>query len=205
LQPIDLPVHGNNPEQTIFRIESFADTLIRHLEKEGEKASVFGYSMGGYVALYAAYKRPDLFEGVMTLATKFHWNEAIADREKAMLNPDEMLKKIPAFVEQLTQRHPHIEWRELLAQTSMMIDALGQAPLLTNEIFGQLHVPVLIGVGDKDQMVSMDETIDTFRKIPNAQCYVLPNTKHPFERVDPILLSQHMVRFFTSAEKKHPH
>lgn len=197
---LDFPLHGHNALSVPFTIAAFAHDLIRQIEAMPVgKVGVFGYSMGGYVALYAASLRPDLFEGVMTLATKLEWSEAIAAREKAMLDPDLMLQKIPAFTEQLQRVHHHIEWQDLLKQTASLLQDLGTSPLLTPEVLKSIPVNVRLGIGDKDNMVSLGETIDAYRCLANGSLYVLPGTKHPFEHVNQQLLAMQICQFFAWA------
>jgi pimeloyl-ACP methyl ester carboxylesterase len=172
--------------------------LIEWIEQQGgEKVSVFGYSMGGYVALFAALRRPDLFDRIMTLATKFNWDEQNAAKEMAMLNPEEMERKLPHYVEQLKQAHPHIEWKDMVNRTLLLIDSLGRQPLLSPEQLHQCAVKVRVGVGDKDMMVTLEETIEVYRHLRYGSFYVLPDGKHPLEKVNIPLLSAQLVNFLT--------
>lgn len=192
----DFPGHGEREIQHDFSIEYFANDLIEYIEKnELSKVDVFGYSMGGYVALYAAHLRPDLFNKIVTLATKFTWNEAIATKETSMLNPIKMEEKIPKFVDQLIKSHSKNNWKDIVNQTSKMLEQLGNKPPLTSDVLSSLQINVLLGVGDQDKMVSIDETLATFKLIPNASMYVLPGCNHPFEQVDTDILKYHLLKF----------
>src|SRR5687768_6245802 len=74
----DFPGHGGKPLPAGFSIQFFAESVVEYLNKNNLlKVSVFGYSMGGYVAMYLAKHYPLLIDHVITLATKFEWNEAI--------------------------------------------------------------------------------------------------------------------------------
>jgi pimeloyl-ACP methyl ester carboxylesterase len=193
---MEFPLHGSNETHGWFTIESFAEYLISYIEQQGyEKVYVFGYSMGGYAALYAALQRPELFEGIMTLATKFNWNEQIALKEINMLNPDELEKKVPHYVEQLKSAHRHIEWKDMLNRTISLIDGLGRNPLLSPEVLHQSPVKIRVGVGDKDMMVTLEETIEIYRHLRNGSMYVLPDVKHPLEKVNLGLLKVELMDF----------
>ena len=61
---------------------------------------------------------------------------------------------------------------------------LGKSPALKADDFSQIEIPVQIAVGDKDVMVSIEESVGAYRKLPNARFLVLPNTQHPIERVN---------------------
>jgi pimeloyl-ACP methyl ester carboxylesterase len=179
---IDLPMHGNNSEEIIFEMQYFVDYLLMHMVKHfTTKVTVFGYSMGGYIALAAAAKKPEYFQSVFTFSTKFTWNADIAAKEASMLNPANMLEKIPRFVQHLQQIHHVLPWEEIVLRTASLLKHLGNQPLLRPDVLQSILVPVLLGVGDKNKMVSTEETMLAASSIPNSHYYVLPNTKHVFE------------------------
>ena len=66
---------------------------------------IFGYSMGGYVALWLARFYPDRVGKIFTLGTKLKWNDEEAEKEIKMLNPEKVELKVPAFAQQLAERH----------------------------------------------------------------------------------------------------
>src|SRR6266403_2658875 len=71
--------HGQTPFQNSFGIQQFADELLEFVVKSHLiRPLVFGYSMGGYVALYLASQKPGLFSEIITLGTKFEWSPEIS-------------------------------------------------------------------------------------------------------------------------------
>ena len=69
--------HGGKALPETFSIKSFAEETVLFCEaNEIKSVSIFGYSMGGYVALYLAKHYPYLVESVITLGTKLRWDEA---------------------------------------------------------------------------------------------------------------------------------
>ena len=196
---INFPKHGDNSIDCDFTISNFTDYLIQYLENNfTEKIFIFGYSMGGYIALNAAVRKPELFSGIITLATKFNWDEEIAMHETSMLNPDIMEQKIPAFVQQLKNTHQYLDWRELISRTKNLMIDLGNFSPLSKSALQTIDVKVMVGLGDKDNMVSIDETLNTFRELKNGSFYLLPNTKHPLEKVNYELLIAHVDSFIKS-------
>ncbi len=183
---VELPGHGQQPfDAEGFSIELFADCLIQYLrEKECKKVDFFGYSMGGYVALYAAQKHPGYFDRITTLATKFAWDPETARKETALLNPDRMLEKVPAFAASLQQRHRH-GWEENLRQTAALMTGLGNQPRLSREQLQQIRVPCRIAVGSADKMVSMAETQWAAGCLPEGVFECLEGLPHPIEKMDP--------------------
>ena len=165
-------------------------------ERGIEQTDIFGYSMGGYVGLYLARHHPARVGRLFTLATKFDWNPDGAAREAAMLNPEKMQQKVPQFYAALQQRHSPNNLDELLHRTAAMMTALGEQPEVTLQDLAQIQTPVRVGVGDRDQMVSIEETVQIFRQIPNGQLAVLPATPHPIEKVPLPRLAAEIQEFF---------
>jgi pimeloyl-ACP methyl ester carboxylesterase len=196
---LDFSGHGKRvmPEQP-YSISLFAEDVLAYLDENGlDSVSVFGFSMGGYVAMYLAKHYPQHIHHVITLATKFYWDKSTAAKEIQMVNPDKIQEKIPAFAATLEQRHLPNDWKEVLKRTAAMMTALGEQNALQPEDYTSIEAPSLLLLGDRDKMVTTDETFTVFRNLPNAQMGMLPGTAHPVEQVDITLLAYHIRRFCT--------
>lgn len=194
---INFSGHGNEPMPDKFSIEQFANDVINYMNKNNiASANIFGYSMGGYVALYLAKHFPEKVNKVFTFATKFLWTPEIAQKEIKMLNPEKIVEKIPAFAQQLLERHKPNDWKEVLSKTSAMMIDLGNNNCLQTNDYSSIKQHVLIGIGDKDNMVTLDETIAVYKNLPNANLFVMPFTQHPIEKVNNNILSQQISAFF---------
>jgi len=193
---LNLPGHGGTPlPPGGFSMDGFVQTLFDYIqEQQLKQPSIFGYSMGGYVALMLARTYPDSVQQVITLATKFDWSAEIAEKEIAMLQPEVIEKKLPAFAAQLATRHAPVSWKDQLAHTANLLTALGSTDPLRRDP-QLIKQPVMLMLGDRDKMVSLDETINFYRKLPNACLTVLPSTPHPIEQIDVEVLSVFIRRF----------
>lgn len=201
---LNFPGHGGTPLPREFSIPYFAQYVQQYCqEKALEKVSIFGYSMGGYVALYLARHQHQLVHRVITLATKFHWDEPTSAKEVNMLQPEVIRRKVPQFAHTLQAQHAPTPWEEVLQKTAHMLEGLGRQNALTLEDYPHITVPCLIMLGDRDKMVSLEETIAVYRQLPNAQLAVLPNTSHPLERVSIARLSE-MIRQALNERKALP-
>lgn len=181
----DFEGHGQRPFGTTpMRMEQLADQALSHLDASGvERVTLFGYSMGGYVALLLAARVPDRVTGVATLGTRLDWSPEVAERESAQLDATVIRAKVPKFAEMLESRHAAAGWERVLDETISMMHALGSAPLLTSEQLESIQCPVRLCVGDRDATVTLEETRRAQRTIPNGELEVLPRTPHPYERV----------------------
>ncbi|UMQ43912.1 alpha/beta hydrolase [Chryseobacterium sp. Y16C] len=188
--------HGNTelPENGIS-IEQYTHELKELIEKEKlNDVSIFGHSMGGYVALCYAMENPSAINSIMTLGTKFDWTEEQALKESKMLNPDVIAEKVPKYAEVLEKQHGS-QWKQLLPAIADMMVSLGENPPLKNNLSG-INIPVQVMVGDKDNMVTLEESLEVYRSLPNAKLAVLPDTKHPMDKVRPKLLLDLMKDFW---------
>ena len=189
--------HGGRPfSNTAFSIPFFCEQIVEFMQEAGiAQASIFGYSMGGYAAMYLAKQHPEKINKLITLATKFHWDEKTAAREVKMLDGKTIQEKVPAFAAQLQQRHAPNDWQDLLNKTSELLTDLGKRNSLLLEDYASITTPCLVLLGDRDKMVTLDETIAVYKQLPNAQCGVLPGTPHAFEQVNMGLLKQLISQF----------
>jgi esterase/lipase len=191
--------HGGNQMSEKFSIENFAKEVLEYMDlKQIGSANIFGYSMGGYVALYLAKNHLDKVKKVFTLGTKFLWTPEIADREIKMLNANKITEKLPAFAKALENRHQPNDWKIVLQETSDMMIELGNKNVLEQEDFKEIKQAVTIAIGDKDNMVTLEETIDVYRRLSKANLIVFPNTQHSIEKVDLKKLSDEIADFFIS-------
>jgi len=190
--------HGENRNTSVFSIELFANDVIHFLEENciTEPISIFGYSMGGYVALYTAYLHPSKIDQIYTLATKFNWNETSALKESAFLNPTLIEQKVPKFASMLAERHGEYHWKENCNKTAELMLSLGKNPTLQKLILNQIHNNCIISVGDIDKMVHIEETKQVANELENATFVLHLNTGHPFEKLNYSYLSNELATFF---------
>lgn len=195
--------HAKTPFTSHFGIDAFAEELETFiLNNQLRNTFVFGYSMGGFVALYLALKHKNLIQGIITLGTKFNWSKETVDKETRMLKPEHLREKAPGFAGMLEVKHG-TDWTVLLHKTAAMMREIHEKDYLTPENLKTLETPVLLGLADKDQMVSVEETRHVFSTLPNAGMYMLPGSKHQIESVNPRLLSSVILHFISSVKHGH--
>jgi pimeloyl-ACP methyl ester carboxylesterase len=196
----DFTGHGGRPfPDSPFSMDLFVADVLEFMDHERlDNVSIFGYSMGGYVAMCLAKRYPQRVKKIITLATKYHWDEAIAAREIQMLDPVKIEQKVPAFAAALAERHAPNDWKQVLKHTSGMMVGMGADNPLKMDDYPVISTPSLIMLGDQDKMVSLDETVAVYKALPKAQLSILPGTPHPLEHVDVHLLHHMVDRFLCS-------
>jgi pimeloyl-ACP methyl ester carboxylesterase len=191
--------HGGAAFSKEFSIAHFAGEVLSYLsENKIGRTNIFGYSMGGYVAMYLARHHPSMVTRLVTLATKFYWDPDVAAREAKMLNADRISEKIPVFAKQLEQRHLPNDWKEVLGKTKEMLLRLGENNELKPADYQKISIPCLLLLGEKDKMITMEETVEVNNNLPDSTLKILPNTPHPIEQVDPGMLAPIIQKFCSS-------
>ena len=178
--------HGERSEtKQIFSIPLFAEDVLTFLEKNKiPKTHVFGYSMGGYVALYLAKYHPEKIDKITTLGTKFYWNSEIAMKESKMLDVDTILLKVPQFAKVLEKRHTGSDWKTVLEKTKGLLIQLGKQNTLKLSDYKGIEHSVNIVLAENDNMVTEEESKNVADQLVNGSFHILPNSSHPIEKVD---------------------
>ncbi len=176
---------GKQLEHKEFGIELFAQDVFEFLKRESiEVVDIFGYSMGGYVALWFAHWHPQHVGKIITLGTKYDWSPVSAEKETNKLDPEKILLNVPAFARILEHRHAPNDWKELLHKTKAMMISLGNNPLLNKENLNLINHPTTILLGDQDDMADREYSIQIAKWLPKGEFTLLEATPHPIEKVN---------------------
>lgn len=190
--------HGETEFENDFGIEQFTLELEQFiLTHKLVSPSVIGYSMGGYVALNLASRSFASINKIITLGTKFNWSKEVVEKEISMLDAEVMLTKVPAFAKALELKHGE-KWKTLLLRTAELMRDISVNNYLNSESLKTIKNKTLVGLGDKDQMVTLEETVGVYKTLPNANMYMLPNTKHPIEQLNTALFVELVKEFLES-------
>ncbi len=199
IHQMDFEGHGQSaPRGRPFRMKHFAEDVVELLDRLAlPRATFFGYSMGGYVALHLALEHPDRVERVATLGTKFSWDPAYTAREAVRLDPAVIRTKVPAFATTLEARHAGAGgWEGVLAGTADLLRHLGEHPLLTETTLTEVKAPARVIVGDRDNTVTAEESSAVASLLAAGSLTVLPDTPHPIEQVNLHVLVPVLLEFF---------
>jgi esterase/lipase len=187
------PGHGTAPFSTDFGIAGFADALHNFISDHGlQKAHMFGYSMGGYVALYHSAIH-GLGGNIITLGTKFNWTEETVVKETQALNPRIMEAKMPAFAAMLREKHADSD--KLLLKTAAMMEEIGRHQFLNGQTFSAISNRVLVCRGESDRMVTQEESKYAVNAMPNAMFREISDTRHQLESANLELLANTIYNF----------
>lgn len=189
--------HGGDGYGGPFSMELFVEDVVCFMDEQNISCcSIFGYSMGGYVALLLAEKFPERVHKILTLGTKFDWNPASSEKEVSMLNPDIMEAKIPAFAHVLKERFQPADWKDAVRRTADMMLELGRNPGLNTEKFRNITHEVIISAGSQDTMISHEYAREVAALLPNGRYLEWEGWPHPIEKADVNELAGLITTFF---------
>ena len=177
-----------------FSVEGFVHELEAYIISIGTPVHLFGYSMGGFIALLTSTRVGPAIASITTLGTKLLWNAREAEKEVKQLDPIKIKEKVPAFFHALEQRHGKY-WIDVLDRTSNFLKELGENNPIIKEYMSRIHCPVQLLLGDKDEMVTEEETMEVVNWISGAEFKILPDTPHPIEKVSTDFLA-HIIKDF---------
>ena len=190
--------HGStSAHRENYSLDGFVHQLNNAIDSIGEPTHIFGYSMGGFVALISAARGNASIKSVTTLGTKVRWNPEIASSEVKHLDAEKIREKVPKFFQALQGRHGD-HWIEVLNRTANFMRSLGERNPLSMETASSINCPVQLLLADQDQMVSKEETEEVSHWIPQSQFHVVSESHHPIEKVNLSALKEFMVSFIQS-------
>ncbi len=188
---IDLPGFGKSTAlESSFTIEEVADIILDRLSAEKISGStIIGHSLGGYVALAMAEKRPDLFSGLGL----FH-STAFADTPEKkesrlkvidFINKNGVLAFTSNFIPPLFADQNHLaiaKVREIAIQSSHdavvgYTNAMRNRPDRTS-VLKKLKIPVLFLVGEADAGLPVDTILTQAKHCESQVIQILKKAAH---------------------------
>jgi pimeloyl-ACP methyl ester carboxylesterase len=181
----DLPGHGSNTmPSTESSLEQTVSFLKEYIEQNitGDYV-IAGYSMGGYIALKFATENPAHLKRIISIATKFDWNEAIAEKESSGLTEENLAPILHHLQAAHTNNFPGI-----LNLTKQILLSIGKKPLVKPDL-QKISVPVLVALGDRDKMVTHQETVEFASYMPAGSTEILINQPHLLQKMDEYVIA----------------
>jgi pimeloyl-ACP methyl ester carboxylesterase len=179
-----------------FSVDLFAHNVIDYLNNhEIRQVNIFGYSLGGYVAIYLASHFPERVLKIFTLGTKFNWSKETVKQQIKLLDTEVIEEKRPDYAVELAALHHPNDWREVISKTVAMIKEMGKKNPLSDDDLADLNIPVLISMGDRDNLVIIEESVFSYRLLKKGQLLILPDTPHPMHNTNPDALARAIRRF----------
>ncbi len=207
---VDLEGHGHTPLiDRPLRYEQMADDVSTLLSELGvEQANVWGYSLGGGVALQFAIRHPDQVRKLVLASTPFKtegWAPEILGAMSTMNEEAAAAMEGTPFYEAYAAVAPNPDdWAKLVTSVGRLQTSPETAYDWTAGV-ESLTMPIMLIVGDADSIVP-EHLLEFYRLIggwvvgdigpmPAAQLLVLPGTNHLAVYLRPDLLLATVIPF----------
>jgi pimeloyl-ACP methyl ester carboxylesterase len=158
--------------------------LIRELDLRDPL--VMGYSDGGQIALELALRHPGLTGALVIAGASYQFDRKYFDCIRAwgfpsagLVDLEEMQGSNAEWVEHLRAVHvgdgdPDY-WKELLRQVSHLWYSVQDYRL---DHLRAITKPALVYLGDRDQLFELDQVVEMYQAMPEAELAIIPNANH---------------------------
>lgn len=216
----DVRGHGESEsrDMTTFSIENFAHDLVYFMDAlKIDRASLCGLSMGGYIALNAIENYPHRFESLVLCDTSCFPDtpETIEKRMKTvesieknglMSYADSSMKILFASESQTTKVAEIAAVKEMILTTS--VESLSKTLLAlcvrkeTCTLLPHIQVPVLVLVGEEDQITPPATATYMHENIKNSTLHVIKHAGHLSNLENSADFNRQLKTFFASVYKQ---
>ncbi len=100
---------------------------------------------------------------------------ALGDEDSPDVDPARLARNDPDWAAWLDQLYGPGSWQPLLVQ----LKAMWTTPLnYTAEDFAKVVAPTLVFLGDRDELVPVEEAVEMYRRVSHAELAVVPGANH---------------------------
>lgn len=176
--------HGGRPVPDGYSLEEMSEDLVAWLDSERiGRCDLFGYSVGGYVALHAARRHPDRIRAFATLAAKYRFDESAVSHVVHLSQPARLARPEIGRKPEMERAHGAGNWEKVALNTCELFRRLGERPPLGEADLQRINVPALIVSGDRDPLVPAAESRRLAELLPFARLALFPGPAHPLKQV----------------------
>jgi pimeloyl-ACP methyl ester carboxylesterase len=148
-----------------------------------EKPLIYGYSDGGQVALEIGMRYPDLPGALVVGGAHLELTEGsrrwvrsiLGDAQSPEVDFERFERENRGFAAMLLRDHGPGNWQTLLQQIKPMWNAHLN---YTQADFAKVAAPTLVFVGDRDGFVPVEDAVQMYRLLPDAEIAVIPASGH---------------------------
>jgi pimeloyl-ACP methyl ester carboxylesterase len=193
---IDQRGHGHSPDGAwTLSYKLMADDTAAVIEQLGlGRVDVVGHSDGANVGLLLARDHPELLGRLIISGASLRSGLSPEEvQRRSQWSPEQLAEKLrtladslpPSFRTDYAKVSPDgpDHWMKLLAKCYQMWI---QPVVIEPADLKKISAPVLVMAGDHD-FTSIEETVEIYRGLPNAQLIILPGTGHGTMRQRPEL------------------
>ena len=200
---LDFPSHG---ESTTIHEELTTRMLAESVRSVLEELKIYsvdiiGYSLGGYVAIELARIASSMVHSIVSHAMKFYWTEKAIAEALSGLDVEKIKARSQKGYEILSAMHSENGLEKTVTSMRSIIEHF-RVEQLTEEDLVKIQTPLLLSVGDRDDLVSLSEITKLYHSQDQKKTFLAihPNSPHPISKLD-LNSFTHSVRIFWKASK----
>lgn len=163
-----------------------------------EKAVIVGFSDGAITALKFAVTYPDVVKKLVCLGgpllSPMDYKAGMVENLKTWTG-DLFEKQMPDFVKARKALMPQPErWNDFVEKLK---NAWMQPVYVEKSEIQKIKCPVLMICGDRDQYVTLENYVNIYRALRNAQISIIPDSDHVVLFTQPDLVEKNIMTFLT--------
>lgn len=194
---VDLRGHGqsNNPLNCLD-LRQMADDTANLLDHLGyATVHLCGHSGGASTALFMAVRHSTRLRSLILVSNNYQADQA--RRQADFWNVERIALQEPHWWRQLSQVHTQVKATDLLRwwQEEDLI-----RPNFMPQELAQIKIPALVVAGDRDGIVPLEQSVELFFHLSNAQLCVVAGTPHNIPHRRPELFNAVVLQFLQQME-----
>lgn len=181
---VDFSGHGaSDMPDASFSADLFADNARSVLDFfDVERADIFGFSMGGTMALRFAHQHPKRVRRLAVHGANIDWTPKRAKAMQSRFNANRVANEYPHYAEQLDRLHA--DWRTLFRRLRAFIASLPDRAGALTDMAVQVHHSTLVSAVDRDDLFPLEAPLHLYRQLPNSRLALIPGEQHALPAVD---------------------
>ncbi|MQA84441.1 MAG: alpha/beta fold hydrolase [Streptosporangiales bacterium] len=178
---VELQGHGHTADtDRELTLEYLAGDVVALLDHLGvDRADLFGFSLGGLVALQLTMSYPERVDRLVLAATHYRPDGYHAEIRSPDAQPGSGRMPTERDFQEMHEAYARVapnpdHFHAFMAKASAAVDAFQGWPA---DSLREITTPTLLVVGDTD-FVRLEHAVEMYELIPGSQLAVLPGTTH---------------------------
>jgi pimeloyl-ACP methyl ester carboxylesterase len=167
--------------------------VIRHVTKK--PVHLVGFSSGAIASYYLTLRHRNMVKKLVavgaTIATK-EVAPATPEKEEPFPTPEELEKMAPKLVARRRKLYADpLDWDRLVKRFGDM----SPDPDIPRTRIRSLTCPTLVMAGDRDDEITSEDLLETYRALPRGQLAIVPNSGHTVFKQRPAVTNALILEF----------